>query len=724
LGNDKTDRMNGGIMKRSFYKIGTLLLLVTLFLFPFKQSLFARDLDAKDFVVFLTADVSKTPAPHITINWVTNGFANQFQVYKKLKSDAYWGNPIATLDSTAKSYTDNSVEVGKAYEYQVLAPSVVPVQDTILNYAATGYIYAGIEVQPIDHYGTVLLLIEENLQYYFSVKIKRLEDDMSAEGWNVIPKYVPRSDSTEIKATVIKNIIEKEYLKNSDINTVFILGRVPVPYSGDLNPDGHPNHLGAWPADLYYGVMDSTNWIDVNVNTDNNPPGYTPDRSANVNKPGDGKFDPSSISSGDVILGIGRVDFYNMPSFSKTEQELLEQYLDKDHAYRTGNVPVIMRGLVDINFQPSKDNYEFTFGASGWRNFSPFFGYDSIKNVDWFTTLSTDTYLWAYGCGGGWYQGAGGIGNTSQFASTNVNAIFTMLFGSYFGDWDSQDNFLRAGLCSSPSVLTCCWAGRPQWYLHQMALGEPISFSTMLSQNNYTTYIPNFIFTQYPNGGIATYGNLLVHTALMGDPTLRMFMGTVPAPTNLSVIQPAGGQVEINWQAPSQKENYVYNVFVSDSSNGPFTKINTDLIADTSFKDQNLKRDGSYHYMVRAYELQNTPSGSFYNPSHIIVSQAIQVTGVNETAAPGYSMTASPNPAYNNVNISLSLEKQSFVTLEVYDINGNRIINLCSRELASGTHSIAWNLTDSGYRKVAPGVYFVKLTGYGLSDAVKIIVMP
>jgi hypothetical protein len=26
------------------------------------------------------------------------------------------------------------------------------------------------------------------------------------------------------------------------------------------------------------------------------------------------------------------------------------------------------------------------------------------------------------------------------------NLFFTMLFGSYFGDWDSQDNFLRAPL--------------------------------------------------------------------------------------------------------------------------------------------------------------------------------------------------------------------------------------------------------------------------------------
>ncbi len=708
-------------MKEYIYRI-CFIIIISFFLIISKENLFA--LDSKDFVVFLTADVSKTPAPHITINWVTNGYAKQFDVYRKMKGDVYWGNPLATLDSNATSYTDNNVEAGTNYEYQVLTKSIMPVGDTTITYAATGYIYAGIEVLPTDNFGTVLILFDENLIYYFPDKIKRLEDDMAEEGWNVIARGVPRSDSTEVNASVVKNIVMQEYLRNNDLNTIFILGRVPVPYSGDLNPDGHPNHLGAWPADLYYGVMDSTYWTDNSVNTDNNPPGYTPERTENVNKPGDGKFDESQIRYGDVVIGIGRVDFYNMPSFKSTEQELLSAYLDKDHAYRTGQMQVVNRGLVDINFQPSLGNFEFTFGESGWRNFSPFFGYDSIKNVDWFTTLKTDSYLWAYGCGGGWYQGAGGIGNTGQFASTPVNAVFTMLFGSYFGDWDSQDNFLRAGLCSSPSILTCCWAGRPQWYLHRMALGEPISFSTMLSQNNYTTYIPNIIYSQYPYGSVATYGNLMVHTALMGDPTLRMYMGEVKAPTNLTVIQPEGGPVEISWQAPDQNASYVYNVFVSDSSDGPFTKINTDLITGTNFNDPNLKREGNFYYMVRAYLLKNTPSGSFYNPGRSIVSQPIMVTGVNETATPGYSMAASPNPAYNNVNISISLGKASLITLDVYDMNGSRITNLCARELASGTHSIAWNLMDSGNRKVAPGVYFVKLTGYGLTDAVKIVVMP
>ena len=52
---------------------------------------------------------------------------------------------------------------------------------------------------------------------------------------------------------------------HADLESVFLLGHVPVPYSGQINPDGHSNHVGAWAADVYYGELDG-NWTDVTVN--------------------------------------------------------------------------------------------------------------------------------------------------------------------------------------------------------------------------------------------------------------------------------------------------------------------------------------------------------------------------------------------------------------------------------------------------------------------------
>ena len=61
----------------------------------------------------------------------------------------------------------------------------------------------------------------------------------------------------------LKRIIQADYSSDpAQVRAVFLFGHIPVAYSGNLNPDGHPNHQGAWPTDAYYGDMDGS-WTDV-----------------------------------------------------------------------------------------------------------------------------------------------------------------------------------------------------------------------------------------------------------------------------------------------------------------------------------------------------------------------------------------------------------------------------------------------------------------------------
>jgi flagellar hook assembly protein FlgD len=104
--------------------------------------------------------------------------------------------------------------------------------------------------------------------------------------------------------------------------------------------------------------------------------------------------------------------------------------------------------------------------------------------------------------------------------------------------------------------------------------------------------------------------------------------------------------------------------------------------------------------------------------------KSILATEVNEKVEIENSITLSPNPASTNINIELSLEKDAVVSLDIYDVNGNRVVNICSRYLAGGTHSFAWNMLNSRNQKVSYGVYFAKLTGIAITNAVKFIIMP
>src|SRR5262249_9516655 len=159
-----------------------------------------------------------------------------------------------------------------------------------------------------------------------------------------------------------------------------------------------------------------------------------------------GKFDQSSAPGGETVP-IGRVDLSQMPAFApKTETDLLRQYLNKEHGWRQKTWTLPFRGLIDDNFGAFGGE---AFASTGWRAFSAVFGRANVFALDWFTTLATNGYLWAYGCGGGSFTSAGGVGSTSNFVTTDTKTAFTFLFGSYHGDWDVSNNFLRAPLATT-----------------------------------------------------------------------------------------------------------------------------------------------------------------------------------------------------------------------------------------------------------------------------------
>src|SRR6185436_2670198 len=160
----------------------------------------------------------------------------------------------------------------------------------------------------------------------------------------------------------------------------------------------------------------------------------------------------------------------------------------------------------------------------------------------WISLLTANSYLWAYGCGAGSYTSMSMLGTADgtyqdvrsiDIVSQDAQAVFVMCFGSWFGNWDATDNIMRSVLATPSIGLTACLAGRPHWFFHHMALGEPIGYSTRLTMNNSTLYQNHTnAFTR------------AVHVALMGDPTLRM--DPVSPPANLTAAANAG-TVTLNW---------------------------------------------------------------------------------------------------------------------------------------------------------------------------------
>jgi len=431
--------------------------------------------------------------------------------------------------------------------------------------------------------------------------------------------------SPTLAVTAVKAQIVATYnLDAVNTKALFLLGHIPVPYSGDFGPDGHPDHQGAWPTDVYYADVNG-NWTDVSVTSTT----VSPARTQNV--PGDGKFDQSIIPS-PVELQVGRVDLYGMTSFTATETQLLQNYLNKDHDYRKKVFAPIKRAVLDDNFGyfPAQPYGGESFASSGFKNFGPLVTPTNVAIADYFTSMTGNSYQWSYGCGGGTFNSAGGIGATSNFAASDLQGVFTMLFGSYFGDWDVNDNFLRAPLCQG-KTLTNAWAGRPNWMFHHMAMGENIGYSAKLTQNNTTTYFPS----PYPlNYGLYN----VVSINLMGDPTLR---NDIVAPVSSVVATVNGNNCNITWAASTETNILGYNIYMKNDTNKTYIKINPSVITGTNYTDNCLLYPGIYKYMVRTLKLETTPSGTYYNLSEGIADTAYNSSNLVITAQ--YTNTVNSN---------------------------------------------------------------------------------
>jgi len=579
-----------------------------------------------DYAVQLSATVQTNPAK-VTLSWPADSQVTSYTVYRKGRDAAVWGAGT-TLPGTAIAYTDSGVAVGGTYEYRVdKAASVSGASMT-----GEGYLYAGIQAPLVESRGKVVLIVDNTFSSALAFELVQLQQDLVADGWTVLRHNVSRTSSV----SSVKALIVADYnADRANVKSVFLFGHVPVPYSGDFAPDGHPEHVGAWPADVYYADMDGV-WTDFSVTSTG------AQDSRNWNVPGDGKFDQITLPS-DVELQIGRVDLSNLPSFSLSETELLRQYLKKDHAFRVKAFQAQPRAMLTDNFGVFGGE---AFAGNGFRNFPPFIGATNTSVISawtWSIAASAQSYLWGYGCGPGDYSSAGGVGTTAQFAGTNSQVVFTMLFGSYFGDWDSQDNFLRAPLATSGSTLSCAWVGRPWWQFHHMALGETIGFSTRLTQNNLNLYA----------GGFETRG---VHVALMGDPTLRAH--SVAPPTDLLVFTNAFGGFNLRW-TPSADSVVGYHVYRAFSTAGPFSRISSNLLNATSYTDPTL---GANVYMVRAVKLETSASGSYFNPSLGVMQSAVSTAIVLN----GCRLSLAPNGSTSFVVTGTGLPGRSY-QLQAYD---------------------------------------------------------
>jgi hypothetical protein len=106
-------------------------------------------------------------------------------------------------------------------------------------------------------------------------------------------------------------------------------------------------------------------------------------------------------------------------------------------------------------------------------------------------------------------------------------------------------------------------------------------------------------------------------------------------------------------------------------------------------------------FNLRSMELTADPAGINYDQ-------------VNEYMLVGQNY---PNPFNGTTVIPIKLGKDADVVLQIYDLNGKKILTLFDGRMSVGIRQIPWDGNDENNIRVASGIYIFKVSGEGKSKS-------
>ena len=162
--------------------------------------------------------------------------------------------------------------------------------------------------------------------------------------------------------------------------------------------------------------------------------------------------------------------------------------------------------------------------------------------------------------------------------------------------------------------------------------------------------------------------------------------------------------VSLSWEQsePSTRDFQHYNIYRNVDS-GAFTLLDTTLAL--AYTDS-LFESGDYGYYVTAEYSQNNES----DPTDTVIISYEQSDAGNELIPVTTMLNENyPNPFNPETTINYALQEDTKVTLEIFNIRGQKISMLVDDKLSAGYHSAVWNGKDKNDKAVASGIYFYRM---------------
>jgi len=176
-------------------------------------------------------------------------------------------------------------------------------------------------------------------------------------------------------------------------------------------------------------------------------------------------------------------------------------------------------------------------------------------------------------------------------------------------------------------------------------------------------------------------------------------------PRNFTGIQRGRNEAFLTWEEPLNvgSTHRGYRVYSMDDMTTPIADLARHHLS-YSIPDM---VDGFYTYFIEAvYE---------YGISDMMHTEVLIVVSTEEEPiVPIVTELLGnyPNPFNPDTNIQFNMSEAGLVTIEIYNVRGQRIRSLVNDQFDAGTHSVIWNGRDDNGREVSSGLYlYIMRTG-------------
>ena len=236
--------------------------------------------------------------------------------------------------------------------------------------------------------------------------------------------------------------------------------------------------------------------------------------------------------------------------------------------------------------------------------------------------------------------------------------------------------------------------------------GIPIS-------DNITT---NYFVDNEVNGSSFMYYVKAVYVNPDGEskPSNMVEISVRKPPKNITAVLDEY-KVFLSWEPPDNidpKYFLGYNVYRN------FSLLNSSPIAITNFLDISAIPDYDNIYNVSAV---------YYVGESEAISTNIKtpVSDNNSNILPLTTMlhTNYPNPFNPETNISFSVKEPSVVSIEIFNIRGQKVRQLINGHYESGFYEVIWDGTDNWNNSVSSGVYFYRMQAGEYKDVKRMVLM-